>query len=158
MVHGAFHQSFRYRCAILGQNLLFQAAGVHADADGDVLGVAGPGHRAHIFVCTDVAGVDADLIHPRIHTGQRDFVIEMDVGHKRHIHCIFHCFYNAHVLQTGNAGTQNLAAGFHHPLGLSHVARDICYRHIQHGLDCHRIVTANHHIADFYFTFDLTHD
>ena len=41
MVQGAFHHGLGHRCAVLCQDVLFQAAAVHTDADGDVLLLAG---------------------------------------------------------------------------------------------------------------------
>ena len=69
MVQGAFHHGLGHGRAVLCQDVLFQAAAVHADADGDVLALAGVHHCLHAAVIADVAGVDANFIHTHIRAG-----------------------------------------------------------------------------------------
>ena len=45
---------------------------------------AGVGNRFDAVLVADVAGVDADLVHARVHAGQRHAVVEMDIRDKRH--------------------------------------------------------------------------
>ena len=59
MVHGAFHHGLRGRGAVLGQDLLFQAAAVDADADGHMfLALQASATALDAVIAADVAGVD----------------------------------------------------------------------------------------------------
>ncbi len=62
MVQGAFHHGLGHGCAVLCQDVLFQAAAVHTDADGDILLLAGLHHGLDPVVVADVAGVDAEFL------------------------------------------------------------------------------------------------
>ena len=55
MVQSAFHHGFRGGCAVAGQNMLFQTAAVDADADGDVLLLAGIHHCLYPVIIADIA-------------------------------------------------------------------------------------------------------
>lgn len=89
MVQSAFHHSFRGGCAVAGQNVLFQTAAVDADADGDVLLLAGIHHCLYPVIIADIARVDADLIHTHICTSQCSLVVKVDICHDGDVHCVF---------------------------------------------------------------------
>ena len=146
-----------YGGAVLGEDVLFQAAAVDADADGDVLLLAGVHHGLHPVVVADVAGVDADLVHAHVGTGQRGLIVEMDVRHDGDAHGVLH---GLDALGVGGAGAghpQDLAASRFAPLCLGDVARNVLHRDIQHGLDGDGVVAADGHIADLHFSFQLPH-
>ena len=79
MVQSAFHHSFRGGCAVAGQNVLFQTAAVDADADRDILLLAGIHHRLYPVVIADVARVDTDLIYAYVRAGQRSLIVKVDI-------------------------------------------------------------------------------
>ena len=157
VVHGAFHQRLGHRRAVFGQHLFFQAAGIHTDADGDILRLAGGGHFLHMVVAADVAGVQANFVHPRVHTGQSDAVVEVDVRHEGDVHGVLDGFDEANVLQGGHAHPHDLAARLGHPHRLGHVAGHVAGGHVEHGLHRHRVVPADGEAADGHFTLDLAH-
>ena len=82
MAEGRLHQGLRRDPAVFGQDGLFQRAPVDPDADGNAVGPAGVGHRLHPVGPADVAGVDADLVHPCRHRLQGQAVVEVDVRHQ----------------------------------------------------------------------------
>ena len=61
-----------------------EAAGVHADADREaaVLGLLRDG--LDLRGLADVAGVEPQALHPRLHRREREAVLEVDVGDDRH--------------------------------------------------------------------------
>ena len=67
MIQGALHHGLRHGSAVLGQDVLFQAAAVDADADGDILLLAGLHDGFHAVIVADVARVDANFIKILIH-------------------------------------------------------------------------------------------
>ena len=157
MVQGALHHGFRGRGTVLGKNVLFQAAAVDADADGDVLLLAGVHHRLHPVVVADVAGVDADLVYAHVGAGQRSAVVKVDICHDGDAHRVFHGLDALGVGCAGAGHPQDLTAGGFAPLCLCHIAGNVLHRHIQHGLHRNGMVAANGHIADLHFSFQLPH-
>ena len=157
MVQGALHHGLRHRRAVTGQNVLFQTASVDADADGHIFGVAGIRHRLDIFICANVAGVDADFVRAGIQRRQRSLVIKVNVRHNGDVNCLLDGRHHAGIRGGGHRHTDDLAACRRHTFGLSHVARYILHRNIQHGLHSNRIVATDGQIADFHFTFQLAH-
>ena len=155
MVEGAFHHGFGHRRAVFGQDVLFQAAAVDADADGHVFGVAGVGHRLDPVIGADVARVDADLVRPGVQRRQRSAVIKVDIGHHRDVHRFFDGGHHRGVLRGGDRHADDLAARLGHPFRLGHVARNILDRHVEHGLHGDGMVAADGHVADLYFPFQL---
>ena len=157
MVQSAFHHGFRGGCAVAGQNVLFQTAAVDADADRDILLLAGIHYCFYPVVIADVARVDADLIHTHVRAGQRGLVVKVDIRHDGDIHCVFDGLDALCICWAGAGHPQDLTASGFAPLGLCHIALDVLHRHIEHGLHRNRVAAANGHIADLHFTFFLPH-
>ena len=157
VVQRALHHRFGHRRTIFGKDVLFQTSAVDADADGDVLLLAGVHHRLHPVVVADVAGVDADLVHAHVGAGQRSAVVKVDIRHDGDAHRVLHGLDALGVGCAGAGHPQDLAAGGFAPLCLCHVAGNVLHRHIQHGLHRNGMVAANGHIADLHFSFQLPH-
>jgi hypothetical protein len=83
MVEAGFHHRIGARLAVLVQQVFFQAAGVHPDADRTAVVLGRPHHLGHALGVTDVAGVDPQAGSPRLGRLDRAFVVEMDVGDDR---------------------------------------------------------------------------
>ena len=149
MVHGTFHHGFRHRGTVTGQDMLFQAAAVHANADGDVFGVAGIRDRFYTVIITDVAGVDANLIGTGIDGGKGGAIVKVDIGHNGDIHRLLNGRYHRGICRGGHRDAHDLAARFCHAFCLLHVARNILNGHIEHGLHCNGVGAANGNVADF---------
>ena len=137
--------------------MLFQTAAVDADADGDILLLAGIHHCLYPVVVADVARVDADLIHPHVCAGQRSLVVKVDIRHDGDVHRVFDGLDALCICRAGAGDPQNLTASGFAPLGLRHIALDVLHRHIEHGLHRNGVAAANGHIADLHFTFFLPH-
>ena len=157
MVQSALHHGLGHRGAVLGQDVLFQAAAVDPDPDGDVPGLAGPDHFLHPAVVPDVAGVDADFVHTHRRAGQGRPVVKVDIRHNGDVHRPFHRLDAFGILGGGAGHPQNLAARRLAPFGLGHVPLDVLDGDIEHGLDRDGVGTADGHISDFYFTLGLAH-
>ena len=156
MIHGAFDHRLGYRRAVFGKDMLFQAAAVHADADGDAPRPAGGHHLFHPLLRADVAGVDADLVRPGVERRQRGLVVKVDIGHDRDIDRFLDGGDDSGVGRGGYRDAHDLAAGFGHTPGLFDIARDILHGHIEHGLHGDRLVAADRNIADPDRPFALT--
>ena len=59
-------------------------------ADGDILLLAGLHHGLDPVVVADVAGVDADLVHPLADAFQGQAIVKVDIGHNGDIHRLGH--------------------------------------------------------------------
>ena len=157
MVQSALHHRFRHRCAVLGEDVLFQTAAVDADADGDIFLLAGIHDRLHAVIVADVARVDADLIHAHVGAGDGSLVVEVDVRHDGDIHGVLDSLDALGVCRAGTGHAQDLTACRFAALCLRHIALDVLHRDVQHGLHGNGILAADGHIADLHFTFQLPH-
>src|SRR5699024_10476179 len=157
VVEGAFHHGLGHRRAVLGQDVLFQAAAVDPDADGDAPRPAGPHHLFDPVVAADVAGVDPDLVHPDRRAGQCRTVIKMDVRYDGYIYRLLDRLDAGGVGGGGAGHTQDLAAGGRAPPGLLHIALDVLHRDVEHGLHRDGVGPADGDIADLYFTLAHAH-
>ena len=153
MVQCTLHHGLRRGCAVFCKDVLFQTAAIHADADGNVLALAGIHHSLHPVIVADVAGVDADLIHAHICAGQSRLVVKMDVCHNGDVHRILDGFDALCIRRAGAGHAQDLTASSFAPLCLRHIALNILHRHVEHRLHRNRILAADGHIADLHFPF-----
>lgn len=71
-----------------GPECAFQTAAVDADADRDILLLAGIHHCLYPVIIADIARVDADLIHTHICTSQCSLVVKVDICHDGDVHCV----------------------------------------------------------------------
>ena len=83
MIQRALDHGFRGRAAELLEDVLFDRAGVDADADGEMALLCSLHDRLHAVRAADVAGVQADLVHARLDGGKRQTVVKMDIRHDR---------------------------------------------------------------------------
>ena len=84
MVERAFDQRLGAGLAIFFEQVLFEAAGIDADADRAAVGLGGVDHFAHPLGRADIAGIDAQAGGAGIGRLERALVVEMDVGDDRH--------------------------------------------------------------------------
>ena len=80
----ASEHAARRHAALLGQNLLFHAAGIDADADGHMVHFGAVCHTPHLTHAADVAGVDAHLGDAALHGSHGQVGPVVDIRHKRH--------------------------------------------------------------------------
>ena len=88
MTQRGFHQRLGRRLAVLLLQVLFQGAGVDADADRDALVARSLDHRLDAILAADVARVDAQAIDAQLGHAQGDLVVEVNVGHQRYAHLL----------------------------------------------------------------------
>ena len=153
MVHGALHHGLGHGSAVLGQDVLFEAAAVDADADGHISGVAGVGHSFDAVIIPDVAGVDANFVRTGIQRCKRSAVVKVDVRHNGDVHLLFNGSHDGGVRRGGHGHADDLAARLGDALCLGHVARNILDGHIQHRLDGNGVRAADFNAADLDFFF-----
>ncbi len=84
MVERALDQRFGAGLAIFFEQILFQAASIHADADRAAVRLGRVHHFLDARLAADVAGVDAQAGRARIGGFERALIVEMDVGDDRH--------------------------------------------------------------------------
>ena len=111
MVHRTLRERLRCRRAIFCKDFLLERTTVDADADRNPVRLAGVGHSLDPLVRADIAGIDADFIHPRLHTGKGDAVIEMDIRHNRHGHRLFQSRDQWHRVQIRHRSADDLTTG-----------------------------------------------
>ena len=83
MAHRAFEERFGGRIAVLREDILFERAGIDADADRNAAVLRGREHLMDAVLAPDVAGVDAHLGDAGLDGLEREHVIEMDIGDDR---------------------------------------------------------------------------
>ena len=137
--------------------MLFQTAAVDADADRDILLLTGIHHCLYPVIIADIARVDADFVYAYVRAGQRSLIVKVDICHDGDVHCVFDGLDALCICRAGAGDPQNLTASGFAPLGLRHIALDVLYRHIEHGLHRNGVAAANGHIADLHFAFFLPH-
>ena len=87
MVQRAFDQRLGTWFAIFFEQVLFEAAGVDADADRAAIGLGRADHFAHALGRADVARVDAQAGGTGVGRLQRALIMKMDVGDDRDAGC-----------------------------------------------------------------------
>jgi hypothetical protein len=81
---GRLHQRFGSCPAVLLVQAGIEGPGVHADADGHAAVPAFAGYELDLLRLAQVAGVEAEALHPCFKGGQRHLHVEVDVGDDRH--------------------------------------------------------------------------
>jgi hypothetical protein len=66
------------------EQVLVEGTGVDAHPDRDAPLTRLAGHGLDVLLLADVAGVEAQPLHPRLHRRQGELVLEVDVGDDRH--------------------------------------------------------------------------
>jgi hypothetical protein len=85
VIEPGFDHRLGARLAVFVQQVLFQAAGVHADPHGAAMVARRADHLAHaVGLGADIAGVDPQAGRARLRRLDPALVVEMDVGHDRH--------------------------------------------------------------------------
>ena len=134
--------------AVFFEQSLFHRAGIHADADGDAPLAAGVRHHTHPLRRADIAGVDADLVEARLHRGQREPVIKMDIRHERQVGAAPDLRQGARGELVGHGETHDLAARGFQPPELRERGGDIVRVRVRHRLHGNGIPAADGHAAD----------
>ena len=134
--------------AVFFEQAFFHRAGVDADADRHAALAAGVRHHAYPLRGADVAGVYADLIEPRLHRGESEPVIEMDIRHKRQIGAPPDLRQSARGEPVGYGKTHDLAPCALQPPKLCKRGGDIVRVRIRHRLHGNGIPSADGHAAD----------
>ena len=144
----AFDHGLRRGVAVLCQKPLFQASGIHADADGDIALSARLGNGLDILVTADIAGVYPYLIDAASRRFERKTVVKVDIGDKRDIDLFFdsrHRLGRRHI-RYGDA--DNVAAGCLELLYLRNGCFNIVRFRIAHRLHRDLGVSADRYAAD----------
>ena len=141
----AFHQCLGGDATILGLQILFQGAAIDADADGDMPVPTGLGHRFHLLLPADVAGVDADGVDALLRTAESIAVVEMNVCYQGDMDTLLDGAHRIGGSLVGNSHPDDLAPGLLQLEDLGHSGLHIVGLGIAHGLDGHRGTTAHRH-------------
>ena len=105
-------------------------------------------HFLHAFLGPDIAGVDPQARRPRLRRFNGAAVVEMDIGHDRHIH-FAHNFSQSRSRFLGRARhAHNINAGQFAPADLRNRRRCVLGGRIRHGLHGNRRIAAHRHAPD----------
>ena len=135
------------------EQILFKTAGVDADADGYIVSAAGVGHGPDVFVRTDVAGIDADLVDAALGGLKGEAVVKMDIGDERYGDLLLDGGDGPCRLHIRQRYSHDVRAGGLHGLDLRNGRLDIPGPGIAHGLDGDRGAAADPDSADLYFLY-----
>ena len=106
-------------------------------------GPAGLGHRLHLLLPADVAGVDADGVDALLRAAQSIAVVEMDVRHHGDVDALLDGAYRVGGRLVGNGHPDDLASGLLQLEDLGHSGLHIVGLGIAHGLNGHRGAAAH---------------
>ena len=67
---------------VLLKESFFEGAGIHPHPDRDPSVLCAVDDRAHLFLSSDISGIDADLIRPLFHRKNRHPVVEVDIRYE----------------------------------------------------------------------------
>ena len=146
MAQRALHERLGRHAAVLSQQILLHRPAVDADADGDPPLAARVGHRAHPLGRADVAGVDADLVHPLPRALERKLIVKMNVRDQRDVDGAFDLASFLRRRHIRHSHTDNLAPGLLQPEDLRDGRRRVLGVRVAHGLDRNRRAAAHGHL------------
>ena len=139
MAERAFHQ--RARIALVREGELcaqcrIDGAVVHPHADGDAARLRRLRHLAHLVGVAQVAGIQAEFIHPLLDGGQGEAIVEVDIRHQRDVDLRFDGAQRVGGARIRHRHAHQFAAGFFQRMNLRHGGRHIVrggFRHRLHG-------------------------
>ena len=147
VVERAFDQRLGTGLAVFFEQVLFQAAGIDADADRAAIGLGGAHNLAHAFGRADIAGVDAQAGGAGIGGFQRALVMEMDVGDDRYLRRADDLAQRGGALDIGAGHPDQVRARILATADLGDGGAGVGGQRVSHGLDGNRGVTAHGHAA-----------
>ena len=118
---------------------------VDADADGDLLRLAGLDDIADLGAVGDVAGVEANLVNARVDRFQRPLKMEMHIRDDRHGHLREDFLQRGGVLLLRNRDADDIRPGGGELLDLGDAFVDFVRIAGGHGLDGNRRIPADAH-------------
>ena len=147
MAQGAVHQGLGGDAAVFLQKLPLQGATVDADADGNAPVPAGVCHGPDLFRGADVAGVDADLVHPLADAFQGQAIVKVDIRHQGDVDAAADGADGPGGVHIRHGHPDDLAPGLLQTEDLGHGALHVLGGGIAHGLDADRRAAAHGHGA-----------
>ena len=140
--HGALDERGRGGAAVLELQVLLERSRVHADADGAAALAGPPGDLLQALGAADVSRVDPHLVGAGVDAGDRQPVIEMDVGDERQRHARANFCKRGHRIVAGDGHPDDLAPGALERPDLTHRGADVVGVGLGHRLDAHRRAAA----------------
>ena len=110
MVERAFDHRFGAGLAIALEQILLQRAGIDADAHRAAVILGRLHDFAHALRRTDIAGIDAQAGRARFGRLDGALVVEMDVGHDRHLRRALVMAFIALVASSSGQETRTMSA------------------------------------------------
>ena len=135
VAQGAFYHGLGRGRAELLQQVFFEAAAVHANADGDAFGTGLVHHGLHPLLAADVTRVDAQAGGAAVRGHQGQAVVEVDIGHHGDGAPVADLVEDLARLLRGHAHADDLAAGVGVGVDLVDRGFHIPGVRLGHGLD-----------------------
>jgi hypothetical protein len=148
MVQGALDHGLGAGLAVALQQVAFERAGIDADPHRAAMVLGRLDHLANALGRTDIAGVYAQASGAALRGLDCALVVEVDVGHDRHLHL-------RHDLLQGESGIA-IGAGYAHDIGAGALERldlfygraDVARHGIGHRLHRDRRIASDRDISD----------
>ena len=148
MVKRAFNQGVGARLTVLLQQILFETACIHADADCTTIGLGGVDDLVHPLCTSNIARVDAKTRGASVCRLQRAFIMEVDVGNDRDICRADNLFQRSGAFNIGAGNANNIDACILTTADLVDGRTCIAGQRVGHGLHRYRRIAANGNITD----------
>jgi hypothetical protein len=144
-----FDHRFGRGRAVLFEQIFFQRAAVHADANRNLLRLRGAHNFDDAFMLTDIAGIQTQLVDAGFQCEQCELVVKVYVGNERNFrHALANFFQRQCRVVVRHSQTHNFAAGVDHLLDLFDGLIDVGRIGLGHRLNDHRRAATDLHVFD----------
>jgi hypothetical protein len=143
-----FHHALRRRPAVPLQQVLLERSRVHADPDRDAALLGEADDLEHELLAADVAGVQAQPVHPLLEGDQRQLVVEVDVRDERNADLALDLAQLLRGLAHRHRAADDLATGGFQRPDLEERGLDVARVGLRHRLHGDGRAAAHLHVAE----------
>ena len=152
LVEGTFYQSLSSYAAVFLNQVLFQRTAVDTDTDRYMIFNRFLYDCLDTFRCSDIAGIDSDLICSILDCCDSKSIIKVDICHKRNINLFLDFRNSSGCFHIRYSAADDLASGSSKFIDLLYRCGYILRSGICHRLNGNRSVTTDWNIAHHYLS------